>query len=189
MEARGYISTASSPSPGFAAAADAPARLAARSVPSAGAERRAGDVGAGAQRARDLARPSAASTSATPNSASEAGSGTWPGGSSPGFGKPGSLSDVPYWNQSWETLPLADGSKPAGSPDRVKTTSLRISACAPVTAAFPVAGLSLADARLYCMPSTPTGPCRLPPGKLAAPKRPKPELLMPEFAEYGAAMP
>src|ERR1043166_10098022 len=101
-----------------------------------------------------------------------------------GSGKLGSLSAVPNWN--WTSAILADGSKSAGRPDSSKTTWYLINAFDPVLAGFPVAGLSPKDVMPYWIPPTLTGPCRLLPGKFAAPKRSSPAELIPHLAPPGA---
>ncbi len=96
--------------------------------------------------------------------------------------KLGSERSVPYWNLTPETS-LSEN--PVGSPLSSNSTELSISAFAPVTAALPPPAYP-AEAIPYCRPSTPTGPCRLVPGKLLDDaKRPRPVLLIPCLAPPG----
>ena len=101
-----------------------------------------------------------------------------------GSGMFGSLSAVPYWK---DTFPItADGLKSAPMPESVNTTLFLMSAFVPVTGVFPVAVLSPADVIPYCSPSRPAGPCKLEPGKLPLPNKPRPDELIPRVAPLGA---
>jgi hypothetical protein len=93
----------------------------------------------------------------------------------------GSVRAVPYWNTT-PVMPVL-GLKPTERPESINTTLLLMSALAPVTGAFPVAGLSLADVIPYCSPSGSAGPCKLVPGNtLLELNRPRPALEMPHPA-------